>query len=193
MPRLPLVIACFAAFFCAAVLLAEDYDGTLKAIVKDKNTVTLTVDGSEKTFDFSKDPLIVDDKGKAVPGGLAAVKPGSEVKLYTDKLGGKEVVTTLKVMAPPDPNFKPANPKGGPGEYKGTLRTVSADRSKVTLKVDNKDKTFDVAKNPMVLDAKGNAVKGGLAGVKAGSEVTAVIEKKGDKEVVTTFKVSGKK
>jgi hypothetical protein len=193
MPRLPQVMACFAVFFCTAILLAEDYTGQVKNIAKDKTTVTIAVDGADKTFDFSKDPLIVDDKGKAVPGGLPNVKLGSEVKLYTDKKGDKDVVTTLKVLAPPDPNFKPpANAKaGGPGEYKGTLRSVSAEKMKVALRVDNKDKVLDLGKNVSVVDANGKTVKGGLAGVKAGSEVTAVTEKKGDKELVTKLTVTG--
>jgi hypothetical protein len=186
-------MACFAVFLCTAVLLAEDYTGLVKNVAKDKTTVTIAVDGADKTFDFSKDPLVVDDKGKPIPGGLPNVKLGSEVKLYTDKKGDKDVVTTLKVLAPPDPNFKPpTNAKGGsPGEYKGTLKTISADKSKVTLKVDKKDKTLDLAKNPMVVDDKGKAIKGGLAAVKPNSEVTAATEKKGDKEVVTKVTVTG--
>jgi hypothetical protein len=185
-------MACFAVFFCTAILLAEDYTGQVKNIAKDKTTVTIAVDGSDKTFDFSKDPLVVDDKGKPIPGGLPNVKLGSEVKLYTDKKGDKDVVTTLKVLAPPDPNFKPpANAKGGgPGEYKG--RFVSAVKGQVTLKVDNKDKTLDLAKNPMIVDAKGSPIKGGLAKVQPNSEVTFVIEKKGDKDLVTTIKVNKK-
>src|SRR5262245_27359420 len=192
MPRLPLVMGCFAAFFCAAVLLAEDYDGTVKNIAKDKTTVTITVDGAEKTFDFSKDPLVVDAKGKAVPGGLPNVKPGSEVKLYTDKKGDKEIVTTLKVLAPPDPTkAKPPEPKtASGGEYKGTLKSIAADKMKVTLKVENKDKVLDLGKNFTVVDTKGKAIQGGLPAVKPGSEVTAVTEKKGDKEIVTKFTVT---
>jgi hypothetical protein len=199
-------MACFGVLFFAAVLFAEDYNGTVKTIAKDETTVTvrdgivvptynitITVAGVEKTFDFSEAPLIVDDKGKAIPGGLPNVKPGTEVKLHTEKKGDKDVVTTLKVLAPPDPNFKPpANTKaGGPGEYKGTLRSVSAEKMKVSLHVDNKDKVLDLGKNVSVADANGKTVKGGLAGVKAGSEVTAVTEKKGDKEVVTKLTVTG--
>lgn len=79
------------------LVLAEEYQGQFKSAEKDKSKITITVDGTDKTFFVTKDPLVVTDKSKAVPKGILGIKPGTEVKVFTDKKDGKEIATTIKV------------------------------------------------------------------------------------------------
>ena len=92
------IIAVALLIFCGS-LIADEYKGKVKSVDTDKNKVTLTVDDKDKTFNVDKDPLITNDKGKTVPGGLSAVKVGTEVVIFTDKKDGNESVTTFKVGA----------------------------------------------------------------------------------------------
>jgi hypothetical protein len=86
-----------AMLFCVGALVAEEYEAKIKKIDTDKGTAIVTINGTDKTFTISKDPLIVTDKGKNVPGGLKALTPMSEVIVFTDKKDDKEVITTFKV------------------------------------------------------------------------------------------------
>jgi hypothetical protein len=79
-------------------------------------------------------------------------------------------------------------------EVKGTFKKINGD--KITITVDNADKTYPLAQDPLVVtdDNKAKAVKGGLKAVKEGTAVTVITEKKDDKETVITVKVkAGKK
>ena len=79
-------------------------------------------------------------------------------------------------------------------EYKGTFKSIKDD--KITITIDDKDKTFPLAQDPLVVsdDNKAKAVKGGLKSVKAGTTVTIITEKKDDTETAITVKVkAGKK
>lgn len=91
-----------ALIACVSCLVAEEYIGKVKSVEKDKTKITITVDGKDKVIQVTKDPLVVNDKGKAFPGGLLKILPGSEVKIFTDKKDDKETATTIKVMAPPE-------------------------------------------------------------------------------------------
>src|SRR5262245_21897087 len=95
---LRLVSAPSALLIFTRFLLADDYQGIVKNVDKDKNKVTLMIDKEIITLEFSKDPLVLNDKGKALQGGIGGVKPGWEVKVFTDKKGDKDIITTLKVI-----------------------------------------------------------------------------------------------
>lgn len=85
------------------------------------------------------------------------------------------------------------------GEIKGKVKSVDADKSTITLTVDDKDQTLDVGKDVKVTRLVGKKEKkaqtedvaGGLGGLAAGTAVTVTTEKKDDKEVVTQIKVDG--
>jgi len=94
---LRLLSAAAALLFCVGVLVAEEYQGKVKSIDLDKKKAVITINDKDQTFDVSKDPLIVTDKGKNVPGGLKALTPGSEIVIFTDKKDDKEIITTFKV------------------------------------------------------------------------------------------------
>ena len=78
---------------------------------------------------------------------------------------------------------------------KGKVKSV--DEKKITVTIDEKDKTFDVSKDVKVVSvgkkAKLTDVPGGIAAVKAGDEVTLTTEKKGEKETVTEILAPGGK
>lgn len=87
------------------VVLAETYGDKVKAVDPDKKTLTLPVDGKDRTF-------VVDDKVKVqaqvrsgkrlrlapVKDGLKGVKAGAEVTVTTERKGGKEVVTEVLIL-----------------------------------------------------------------------------------------------
>jgi hypothetical protein len=98
--------AIILALLAGSVALAETYGDKVKAVDADKKTLTLPVDGKDRTFK-------VDDKvevqrqmrtGKRlrlvpVKEGLKGVKVGSEVTVTTEKKGGEELVTRIVVLA----------------------------------------------------------------------------------------------
>ncbi|MFL5342146.1 MAG: hypothetical protein ACJ8F7_18525 [Gemmataceae bacterium] len=92
--------------FFAAAALAEDYKGTLKKIDAEKSTITVLVNGEEKTLPVSKDAEIYSQgKGKkkkpgpkeVINGGLSGLKSDMEVTVSTIRTGSREVVGSIKV------------------------------------------------------------------------------------------------
>lgn len=84
-------------------------------------------------------------------------------------------------------------------EIKAKVKSVDADKSTITITVDDKDQTLDVAKDVKVTHMVGKNEKksqsedvaGGLGGLTAGTAVTLTTDKKDDKTVVTQIKVDG--
>jgi len=86
---------------------AETYADKLKAVDADKKTLTLPVDGKDRTFkvDEKVDVQSQTRAGKRlrltpVKDGLKGVKAGTEVTVTTEKKDGEEVVTKIVVLAP---------------------------------------------------------------------------------------------
>ncbi|MBY0527376.1 MAG: hypothetical protein K2R98_28530 [Gemmataceae bacterium] len=77
-------------------------------------------------------------------------------------------------------------------EIKGSVVKVDAEKSTITVKVDDKDKEFTVAKDAKILSAKDKPLKDGLKSLKEKAEVILTTEKKDDKEVVTKVQLKGK-
>jgi hypothetical protein len=78
---------------------------------------------------------------------------------------------------------------------KCTIKAVGD--NKVTVTIDDKDKTFDLAKDAKIVAAakknKTKDVPGGLTGLKVGSDATITTEKVDDKVVVTNIQVAAAK
>lgn len=101
--------AVLAVLLGVAVGGADELKGTVKSVDKDKNTITLTVDGKETTYDVSKDASFVTtstvpgkkgkttEKATPIDGGLGGVKAGASVTVLTEKADDKESVTSVKV------------------------------------------------------------------------------------------------
>src|SRR5262245_60785380 len=86
--------------------------------------------------------------------------------------------------------------------YRGKVKTIDAEKSVLTVTVNDKDQTFEVPKEARIFSL-GKAKKGqpapevlvigGLTGLKEGNTVTVTTEKKDDKEVVTSVKLETEK
>jgi hypothetical protein len=88
-------------------------------------------------------------------------------------------------------------------EVKGKVKGVNAAGNSLTLTVDGKDKIFAVSKDASFVSVstapgkkgkpmeKVTPIDGGLGGVKVGNAVTVLTEKEGNKESVTSVKVTG--
>lgn len=97
-------VACVLTFGISLVQ-GDEVNGKVKKIDSDKNTITITVDDKDQTFNTTKDTKVVALYGKNlkkaqqqdVPGGLTAVKEGAGVTLTTEKKDDKDVVVQLKL------------------------------------------------------------------------------------------------
>jgi len=71
------------------------------------------------------------------------------------------------------------------------FKSVNSDMTQITVTIDKKDKTYTLDKDPLIIqdNNKATPIKGGLAKVKAGTDVTVLTDKKDNKVVVTTVKV----
>ena len=100
------LLATALALLTGPAVFADTYGDKVKAVDVAKKTLTLPVDGKDRTF-------AVDDKvevqaqvrsGKRlrltpVKEGLKGVKVGAEVTVTTEKKDGKEVVTKVVILA----------------------------------------------------------------------------------------------
>ena len=91
---------------CAATARADDFKATIKKIDSEKSSITLLVNGEEKTLPVSKDAEIYAiGKGKKnkpgpkepISGGLSGLKAEVEVTITTIKSNDREVVAAIKV------------------------------------------------------------------------------------------------
>ena len=89
-----------------AAARCEEMSATIKKVDAEKNTVTVTIGGDEKTFPVAKDAEIYTQrkgpKNKPpikdpVSGGLSGLKSGTDVTLTTIKSGEREIVSAIKV------------------------------------------------------------------------------------------------
>ena len=95
-------------FFIGATLEAGEISGTVKKIDAAKKTITITVEGKDKTLPVSKDVSITsvsstkDKKGKDVENvatldSLSAVTIGAKVKVLTETQDDKDIITAMKI------------------------------------------------------------------------------------------------
>ena len=90
-------------FLATSAVSAETIPGKIKSIDTDKSTITIVVDGQDKTFTVDKASKIF-QLGKTkkqptvdVPGGLSGLKEGQPVVLTTEKKDDKDIVTQIKL------------------------------------------------------------------------------------------------
>lgn len=83
-------------------------------------------------------------------------------------------------------------------QIRGKVKSVNAEKNTITVTVDDKDQTLDVAKTAKVYSLgkakKGQAppeelVAGGLRGLESGKDVTIYTEKQDGKETATSIKL----
>jgi len=87
------------------VALGDEIKGRVKSTDAEKNTITVTVNDKDQTFNLSKDAKFVGLYGKKlnkakildIPGGLSGVRAGANVTVTTEKKDEKEVAISVKV------------------------------------------------------------------------------------------------
>ncbi len=101
--------ATLVALLSLTAASAAETQATVKSLDKTKSTITVTVQGKDKTFPVSKDASFVTvsqvagkkgtttEKLTPIDGGLDGVKVGTNVTVLTDTVDAKETVTSLKV------------------------------------------------------------------------------------------------
>jgi hypothetical protein len=91
------------AALCSLLLLAlvvwsAEYKGKVKSVDPDKNTITVTIDDKDRTFNVSDDVKVTQgdkEKKKKLKAKVFADSPN--VTLVTDGEGDKEVVKEIKI------------------------------------------------------------------------------------------------
>jgi Cu/Ag efflux protein CusF len=169
-----------AFLLTATCLLArQEGDGpqkaTLKQVDPEKKTVTLTVNGKERTFTVTSDTRIMAPGRRPLPDGLksSALKPGTPVLFKAARQDGKDVLLGMMVGA------------GGPQDIRrARYKKVDPDKGIVTLTVDGKDRDFLVTDETHFLNLPGKTLGERLKGLQAGTPVLFKSDKKGDQEVL---------
>jgi hypothetical protein len=91
------------AALCSLLLLglvawAAEYKAKVKSVDPDKNTITVTLDDKDKTFNVSDDVKVTvggEEKKKKLK--VKALNNSPDVTLVTDGEGDKEVVKEIKI------------------------------------------------------------------------------------------------
>jgi hypothetical protein len=79
-------------------LLAAEYKGKVKSVDRDKNTITITVDDKDMTFNVSDDARVIRGEKEVKKKLKAKVFDNNpSVTLTTDGEGEKEVVKEIKI------------------------------------------------------------------------------------------------
>lgn len=182
---------------------AEELKGTLKKVSKAGNTLTLTVDGKDRTLPVSKDASFVSvsmEKGKKgkpmekvspLDGGLGALKDGSHVTVLTEKTGTKETVTSVKVGGG---EAQPAKKKAKkPKKTAELVRPISADNpTGDDLAAGKKAKKADKAKRTKAAK-KADKKKANKAAKKAAKKKAKKAQKNKAKKAAKKGKKANKK
>jgi len=99
------LLATAFALLLGSAAPADTYLDKVKAVDPDKKTLTLPVDGKDRTFkvDDKVDVQSQVRRGKRlaltpVKDGLKGVKAGTEVTVTTEKKDGQEVVTKVVIL-----------------------------------------------------------------------------------------------
>jgi hypothetical protein len=104
-----LLIGCFVvcALVAPAGLLADEVKGTVKSVDAKKSTITLTVDGKDRTLDCSKECKVTSMVASRIPlsrrttmqtmTGVGSVPTGQMVTCVTERKGGTETCTEVRV------------------------------------------------------------------------------------------------
>ena len=96
--------AVFCIGLCLSLAVADEFKGKVKSVDPDKNTITVTIDGEDKTFKVNDDTKIVrkgKDGDKDVKDGLKnekAWKRGPNVIVTTEGDSPKGKVKEIRIV-----------------------------------------------------------------------------------------------
>jgi hypothetical protein len=96
-----ILAAVVALAFCVSLALAEEVKGKVKQTDPDKFTITVTVDGKDKTYPVDMSAFVITAQGRNFKGGFKALKGGEDVIITTNKKEDKEIVGVIKVATQP--------------------------------------------------------------------------------------------
>lgn len=95
------ILAAFLGLsFCVSLALAEEVKGKVKKTDPDKFTITVSVDGKDKTYPVDPSAFVLTGQGRNFKGGFKALKGGEDVTMTTSKKEDKEIVGMIKVAVP---------------------------------------------------------------------------------------------
>jgi hypothetical protein len=180
-----------ALLFVAVSLPAQDgiQRGKIKKVDADKSIVTITVDGKDQDFTFSRQTKIL-GLGKD-PGpkdlGDGKIPEGVEVMFKAVAKDGKNYLIGLRIGA-----GSPKGLKGTPGGKirRAKIKKIDLGEMVLTLTLDGKDREFPLAENTLVLDTTGKNLKERLKGFKSGAPVFFKTDRRDGKEVIVALKLA---
>jgi hypothetical protein len=180
-------------------------EGKVKKVDPDKMTVTITVEGKERTFTITEDTTIVGPRGGLVKRGLkdprfhdglditvvASGTKATELHLGVDRrdpdAAGDKGAKEPKAAAAPGAAAKGKEPAKAEDEedkeYPGKVKSVDPARHMLVISLLNgQDRSFMIAKD-VKMSVKGTASQKGLEdpGLKAGTPITVVTDAGGRK------------
>lgn len=84
---------------CATAACAAEYNGKVQSVDAAKGTITVSVDGKERTFKAGTDLKVIGPKKRELPGKLksAIFKRKPQVTLLTEGTGDKELVKEIHI------------------------------------------------------------------------------------------------
>ena len=104
----------FVLFITEAAFSQTIERGTVKSVDAAKGTITVTVEGKDRSFDVTNDTQIRTAGGGELAGGLKheAFKVGASINFATREQDGKVVLVGLRPAAANAPNNPGPNPGG---------------------------------------------------------------------------------
>jgi len=115
-----LLTVCLLLGLATPVLLGAEQKGSVRKIDKQGKQLTIDVAGVNKSFEVASDASIVRQEAgnkkkpatiRVIEEGVAGVPVGSTIEFLTEDLGGKLLITSLKVISVPKAAVTAAEPK----------------------------------------------------------------------------------
>ena len=163
MPRAKHWIALCGLAFAATVLCAQDgpQKATIKKIDAEKNTVTLTVGGQDRTYQVSPETMLkgADRRDLARRLQSPTLKPGAAVMFMARDADGKQMLVGMMLQ-------------GTSGDIqRARIKTLNLDKMTITLVHNGKECALRLTDATQVLDAQGDTLMERLRAFKEGTEV----------------------
>ncbi len=181
----------FVLFITEAAFSQTIERGTLKSIDAAKGTITVTVEGKDRSFDVTNDTQIRTAGGGELAGGLKheAFKVGASINFATREQDGKVVLVGLRPAAANAPNNPGPNPGGD--IQRGRIKTLDIDKRTMTVTVDGKDRALILADDTQVLGGTGDTLKDRLKDFKEGIDTFFREANRNGKTTVVVLRLVG--
>lgn len=160
-------------FVCKASSAQTIERGSIKAIDTAKGTITVTVDGKDRSFEIKNETQIRAASSGELAGGLKneAFKVGASINFATRERDGK---TSLVGLRPAGANAPAANAPNNPGQnpggdiQRGRIKSLDIEKRTMTVTLDGKDRVLTLADDTQVLGGSGETLKDRMKDFKTG-------------------------